>query len=65
MSEPICLTEDEVLALRQVLSMLAVIGERGFDDPDQMCRISYQMWKHEVLKPAQVLLRIPHRSRLT
>lgn len=60
----ICLTDDEQAALREVLAMLAVIGERGFDDPDQMCHLSYQMWKHQLLRPAQRLLRVAPSHRL-
>jgi len=56
-SEPICLNDEEVAALRRVLAMLATIGERGFRDDDQLCQISAQMWKYELVIPAQPLVR--------
>ncbi len=55
MSEPICLDETEVAALRRVLAMLATIGERV--DERRMIEISEQMWRHELVIPAQPLLR--------
>ncbi len=64
MSESICLTPDEVAALRQILSMLAVIGERGFEDDESMCHISAQTWKYELVRPARRLLRVAPSRRL-
>ena len=54
----ICLTEDEQDALRQVLAMLAVIGERGFDEPDRMVHITAHMWQDQLVRPAQRLRRV-------
>jgi hypothetical protein len=62
-SEPICLTEDEAAALREVLAMLAVMEERGLDDRDTIT-ISRQMWRDMLLRPAQRLRRVTQRAIL-
>lgn len=63
-SDPICLTEDEAAALREILAMLATIGERGFIDDRQMVEITAQTWHHELVRPAQRLRRITQQRRL-
>ena len=58
MSEPICLTEDEVAALREIIVGLSVIEERGFDDDRRVCEISVQLWRDMLVRPAQRLRRV-------
>lgn len=60
----ICLSEDETQALRQIIATLAVIGERGFEDDENLCKITAMFWKYELLRPAQALRRVAPDRRL-
>lgn len=58
MEEVICLAPEEVIALRKVLAMLAVIEQRAYTNGNRTVTITHQMWLHELVLPAQPLLRV-------
>jgi hypothetical protein len=52
----ICLTDEEAVALRQILAALAVIEERGLRH-DRVIEVSQAMWQDILVRPAEPLMR--------
>lgn len=63
MTEPICLTAEEVEGLRELLAWMATVEDRGFRDDTNMVRITAQTWRSMTAGPKRKLSRLlRHRA---